>query len=114
MPPDLIRTELTSSLSSATRFYKSHHNTIQAMPKGGTRAIPAAPLTERYALPRKMPASVRADIKDKLFSPLFTNKTKGPGLSLAVCTRVVELHDDAIVVERDEGRGARFVLRLLV
>jgi hypothetical protein len=114
MPADLIRTELTSSLSSATRFYKSHHNTIQAMPKGGTLAIPAAPLTERDALPREMPASVRADINDKLFSPLFTNKTKGTGLSLAVCKRVVELHDDAIVVERDEGRGAQFVLRLLV
>jgi signal transduction histidine kinase len=57
---------------------------------------------------------IRDDIKDTLFSPLFTNKAKGTGLGLAVCKPIVELHDGAIIMENYEGRGARFVLKLPV
>jgi signal transduction histidine kinase len=85
------------------------------MPEGGTLAITAATSDGAvFITVEDSGVGIRDDIKDKLFSPLFTNKAKGTGLGLAVCKRIVELHDGTIVVESNEGRGARFVLKLPV
>ncbi|MGZ4928598.1 MAG: PAS domain S-box protein [Halobacteriota archaeon] len=90
-------------------------NAIQAMPEGGTLAITAAISDGAvFITVEDSGVGIRDDIKDKLFSPLFTNKAKGTGLGLAVCKRIVDLHDGTIVVESDEGRGARFILKLPV
>ena len=90
-------------------------NAIQAMPEGGTLAITAATSDGAvFITVEDSGVGIRDDIKDKLFSPLFTNKAKGTGLGLAVCKRIVELHDGTIIVESNEGRGARFVLKLPV
>ncbi|MGZ4928773.1 MAG: PAS domain S-box protein [Halobacteriota archaeon] len=88
-------------------------NAIQSMPEGGTLAINAAASDGAvFITVEDTGVGIRADIKDKLFSPLFTSKAKGTGLGLAVCKRIVELHDGTITVESDEGRGARFILTL--
>jgi PAS domain S-box-containing protein len=88
-------------------------NAIQAMPEGGTLAINAAASDNAiFIAVEDTGVGISADIKDELFSPLFTNKAKGTGLGLAVCKRIVELHDGTITVESDEGRGARFVVKL--
>ena len=88
-------------------------NAIQAMPEGGQLSISAATSDGAVLMTiEDTGVGIREDIKDKLFSPLFTNKAKGTGLGLAVCKRIVELHDGTITVESEEGRGARFVVKL--
>jgi len=88
-------------------------NAIQAMPEGGRLTICAAPSDGAVLVTvEDTGVGIREDIKDKLFSPLFTNKAKGTGLGLAVCKRIVELHDGTITVESEEGRGARLVVKL--
>jgi PAS domain S-box-containing protein len=88
-------------------------NAIQAMPEGGTLVLAASASDGAiFITVEDSGVGIRDDIKDKLFSPLFTNKAKGTGLGLAVCKRIVELHDGTITVESDEGRGARFILKL--
>ena len=88
-------------------------NAIQAMPEGGQLTISAAASDGTVLMTvEDTGVGIREDIKDKLFSPLFTNKAKGTGLGLAVCKRIVELHDGTITVESEEGRGARFVVNL--
>ena len=88
-------------------------NAIQAMPEGGQLSISAATSDGVVLMTvEDTGVGIREDIKDKLFSPLFTNKAKGTGLGLAVCKRIVELHDGTITVESEEGRGARFVVKL--
>jgi signal transduction histidine kinase len=73
------------------------------MSKGGPLAIPAATSDEAVCFTAEdAGVGIRADIKDALFSPLFTNKARATGLSLAVCKRIIELHDGAIVLERDK------------
>ena len=88
-------------------------NAIQAMPDGGLLTISADATNGTVLLTvEDTGVGIREDIKEKLFSPLFTNKAKGTGLGLAVCKRIVELHDGTILVESEEGQGARFVVTL--
>ena len=48
----------------------------------------------------------------KIFQPLFTTKTKGTGLGLAVVSSVIERHNGKVAVESEPGLGANFVIEL--
>lgn len=48
----------------------------------------------------------------KLFEPLFTTKTKGIGLGLAVSKRIIEAHGGSIEVESEVGKGTTFAIKL--
>ena len=48
----------------------------------------------------------------KLFEPLFTTKTKGIGLGLAVSKRIIEAHGGSIEVESEIGKGTTFTIKL--
>jgi len=88
-------------------------NGIQAMPEGGKLTISAArkgkflevSITDTgYGIPRK--------IRGKIFDPLFTTKTRGIGLGLAVCRAIVERHGGNITVKSKINQGATFLIRL--
>ena len=48
----------------------------------------------------------------KVFDPLFTTKTKGTGLGLAVCQEIVARHNGSIAVASKPGEGSTFTVRL--
>jgi signal transduction histidine kinase len=48
----------------------------------------------------------------KLFQPLFTTKTKGIGLGLAVSQKLVEANGGKIEVESAVGKGSAFTVYL--
>ncbi|MCW3999037.1 MAG: PAS domain S-box protein [Candidatus Bathyarchaeota archaeon] len=88
-------------------------NAIHAIPEEGTIRI----------LSRQEGASIKLSFTDsgigipqnvipKLFTPLFTTKAKGMGMSLAICKRVVEAHGGAITVESTLGKGTTVVVSL--
>jgi two-component system sensor histidine kinase HydH len=52
------------------------------------------------------------EIRAKIFQPLFTTKTKGTGLGLAVVFGVVERHKAKIAVRSEPGGGAHFIIEL--
>ena len=37
---------------------------------------------------------------------------EGTGIGLAICKKIVDLHDGSIVVQSDEGKGSRFIVEL--
>ena len=89
-------------------------NAVQAMPDGGELEI-AANLEE----PGRVCVAVRdtgcgipAENLGKIFEPLFSTKTKGIGLGLAIAKRYAELNGGKLSVESDPGRGTTFRLSL--
>ncbi len=57
-------------------------------------------------------AGIPADVKEKLFTPFFTTRTRGTGLGLAVSYGIVKDHGGDIRVESEPGQGALFTVVL--
>jgi signal transduction histidine kinase len=55
--------------------------------------------------------SARKDV-DRIFNPLFTTKSKGMGMGLAICRSIIEAHDGRIWVAPNKSQGAVFHLIL--
>ncbi|MDD2301760.1 MAG: PocR ligand-binding domain-containing protein [Eubacteriales bacterium] len=92
-------------------------NAIQAMPERGSLHLSANS--------GSVPGSVEITVTDtgegispenmeKLFQPLFTTKTKGTGLGLAVCKNLTEANGGRIEAESRLGDGATFRVMLPV
>jgi signal transduction histidine kinase len=90
-------------------------NAADAVGSGGKIRVAAEP----------SPGGVRLSVEDdgpgvdprvvsQLFEPFVTTKEvgKGTGLGLAVCRGLVEAAGGSITLDRDYGRGARFVVEL--
>ena len=50
------------------------------------------------------------DVISKLFTPLFTTKSKGQSLGLAVVKRLIEGLNGKVTVESEPGKGTIFTL----
>jgi signal transduction histidine kinase len=55
---------------------------------------------------------VSEELKGKLFTPLFTTKSKGQGFGLAVAKRLVESLGGMVAFESEKGKGTKFTVRL--
>jgi PAS domain S-box-containing protein len=88
-------------------------NAIQAMPKGGNLEIQARrEIDEIVITVQDSGIGVPEDIKNKLFTPLFTTKAKGQGFGLPVVKRMTEALDGNVTFESKEGKGTKFIIRL--
>ena len=88
-------------------------NSVQAMPKGGNLGIHAYREDEDNVITVKdTGAGIPEEAKSKLFTPLFTTKSKGQGLGLAVVKRLTESLGGTVAFESLEGKGTTFTIRL--
>ena len=88
-------------------------NAIQAMPKGGALTIHAFNKADRLCITiQDTGVGIPEDVKSKLFKPLFTTKSKGQGLGLAVVKRLTEAMNGNITFESNEGKGTTFTVEL--
>lgn len=55
---------------------------------------------------------VPAELKERIFQPFFTSRTKGMGLGLSIVKGIVEAHHGAMREAGVPGEGARFVIYL--
>ena len=101
--PDYLRRALTNIITNA----------YQAMPNGGQLTLSAEKKENITVITvEDTGIGISPEIKSKLFTPLFTTKSKGQGLGLAVSKRLIEALNGDITVESKEGEGTKFVITL--
>ncbi|SNB46706.1 nitrogen regulation protein NR(II) [Geobacter sp. DSM 9736] len=55
---------------------------------------------------------IQKEQMEQLFTPFFTTKTKGTGLGLPICHKIVSEHRGMIKAESEPGRGTTFTVML--
>lgn len=88
-------------------------NAVQAMPEGGVLAVYSyRDMASTVIRIQDTGDGIPADIKSKLFTPLFTTKSKGQGFGLAVVKRLTEALGGTVTFESQVGKGTTFIVRL--
>ena len=88
-------------------------NAVQAMPKGGKLVVQAHKKRNDVVINViDSGIGIQEDARDKLFTPLFTTKSKGQGFGLAVVKRLTEALGGTVTFESEEGKGTKFVITL--
>jgi len=84
------------------------------MQDGGTLTICSKPHSkEKLTLyVQDTGVGISDQIKNQIFTPLFTTKPRGQGFGLAVCKRVIEAHGGTISFESQPGKGTKFTIQL--
>ena len=87
-------------------------NAFQAMPDGGKIFLHAYQEEEDVVLTvQDTGQGIPEEIKPKLFTPLFTTKSKGQGFGLAVVKRMTEALGGEVSYESKIGEGTKFIVR---
>ena len=88
-------------------------NAIQAMPKGGKLSVYAYSKESGLIIEvSDTGEGIPDEVKTKLFTPMFTTKSKGQGFGLAVVKRVTESMNGTVTFESEVGKGTKFVIEL--
>jgi len=88
-------------------------NSIQAMPDGGKIIIKCEEEDDNFVIQiLDQGVGMPEEVKEKIFTPLFTTKAKGTGLGLAVCKRIVEAHNGRISFTSVLEKGTVFTIKL--
>jgi signal transduction histidine kinase len=88
-------------------------NGLQAMPNGGELSIYAFLRSKTMIIAvSDTGVGIPDDVKDKIFKPLFTTKSKGQGFGLAVVKKLVEALNGNISFETKHESGTTFILEI--
>jgi signal transduction histidine kinase len=92
---------LTNLISNATQAIENNGKiTITASCQDGNAVISVADTG----------VGIPDESKDKIFTPLFTTKSKGQGFGLPVVKKLIESMGGIVSFESEKGKGAKFIL----
>jgi PAS domain S-box-containing protein len=106
--------QLTADMSMLKRaLINLIQNAVQAMPHGGTLKITAQTRKETAEISiEDTGGGISTEAQGKIFTPLFTTKSKGQGFGLAVVKRLIEAQDGEISYITQDGKGTTFTIQL--
>lgn len=94
-------------------FVNLFNNAVQAMPDGGKITIRGSVENDMALISvQDTGVGIVKENFHKLFTPLFTTKSKGQGLGLSVCKRLIEIHNGSIDFESKVGEGSTFTVKI--
>ena len=89
------------------------NNGIQAMPNGGNLTITASTKNGRSIIRvEDTGEGIPENVRNKLFTPLVTTKSKGQGFGLSVVKRFTEALGGVVRFESENGKGTKFIIEL--
>jgi len=94
-------------------FFNLMKNALEAMKDGGVLSIELVhDDTSVSVMFRDSGAGMSDEALARLFEPYRTTKSKGTGLGLMICKRIVAAHGGEIAAESRSGKGTTFTVRL--
>jgi len=90
-------------------------NAVQAMPTGGKLNLRVSKKTDTQSLVISIEdtgTGIREADIPKIFTPLFTTKSKGQGFGLPVCKRLLEAQGGTITFKSRIGQGSKFTITI--
>ena len=94
-------------------FFNLMKNALEAMKDGGVLSIELVhDDTSVSVMFRDSGSGMSDEALARLFEPYRTTKSRGTGLGLMICKRIVAAHGGEIAVESRSGKGTTFTVRL--
>jgi signal transduction histidine kinase len=114
--PATLPSVMADSLQMGKILQNIITNAVQAMPDGGALRIAARQPDADYMeiSIADTGEGISAENLSKLFEPLFTTRSRGIGLGLALSKKYAEANGSRIEVESELGKGATFSILLPV
>ena len=91
-------------------LYNLVTNSVQAMPQGGKLTIEAHKEAKDTVITvADTGVGIPENVHDKMFTLMFTTKSKGQGFGLPVVKRMTESLGGTVSFESQEGKGTTFI-----
>jgi PAS domain S-box-containing protein len=88
-------------------------NAVDAMPQGGKLTISSRASSNNVEFMLiDSGVGMAKEVMEQIWTPFFTTKAKGMGLGLAICRRIIEVHQGKISVESIVGEGTTFTITI--
>jgi two-component system NtrC family sensor kinase len=90
-------------------------NGIEAMPQGGSLTIVSGREADQvFVQISDTGEGIPPEVREKIFQPFFSTKSKGSGLGLAISQKIMEAHQGSITLDNAPPHGTRVTCYLKV